>query len=78
MSWFEGLGIDRGGRKDPKRDLEKEENLPMVAWVPPACSSCGSTSSRIYRTSGLVRYHRCKSCGQRFISKEVSWAEING
>lgn len=72
MSWFEGLGIDRGGRKQPKRTLEEDDgSLPIVGWIPIICPSCGSKRQTNYRTSGLIRFHRCQLCGQRFKSQEL-------
>lgn len=54
-------------------DDDDSDFYPTVPRVPPRCPRCGKNRARCtgQNRSGVTRYHRCLSCGQRFRSMEV-------
>lgn len=45
--------------------------LPIVACLLVACPSCGEQKPTTTGRNGRRRYHRCRSCGRKFLSHEV-------
>lgn len=49
--------------------------VPIVIYVPPRCHSCGEPELRNYGThrtpEWIDRYHLCRRCGRKFISREL-------
>lgn len=41
-----------------------------VAYIPVRCPRCGSKRCPTHTSNGLIRYHACENCGERFKSVE--------
>lgn len=54
-------------------DRVDPDAYPTVPRLPARCPNCGRNRARVTGQSrtGMVRYHRCLSCGTRFKSVEI-------
>lgn len=60
----------------PGGDPEPAEVL-VVPYVAVACPSCASKAERqTYGRDGAKRYHRCLSCGVKFVSVEIPASQV--
>jgi hypothetical protein len=48
-----------------------DDRVPIVPYVAFRCPTCGRHKPTTYKVRGRLRYHRCRSCGQRYRSFEV-------
>ncbi len=58
--------------EDGKDDDEEEGLGPVVPFVPFRCPHCGACKPRTTGQRGRKRYHRCKACGRRYLSWELT------
>jgi biotin synthase-related radical SAM superfamily protein len=54
------------------QDLEQQDHLPIVPFVPVACPTCHRPKPFTYGRKARVRYHRCQHCGAEYRSLELT------
>jgi uncharacterized protein (DUF983 family) len=57
-------------------DLEDDDRVPVVAFVPFICPNCGQPKPFTRGVRGRTRWHKCKKCGLTYKSREMTAAEV--
>lgn len=59
-------------------DAGAEDTLPVVAFLPFRCPSCGRHKPFTFNVRGRIRSHQCQSCGTKYRSWEIDAAQVAG
>jgi len=55
---------------------EEPAHLPVVAFLPFRCPSCGRHKPFTFNVRGRIRSHQCQSCGTQYRSWEIDAAQV--
>lgn len=55
----------------PAAPAQDGDHLPVVPCLLVACPDCGEQKPTTDGRNGRRRYHRCRSCGRKFLSHEL-------
>lgn len=59
------------------RDFDQDDRtLPVVPFCPWRCPRCGDAKPFTYGRQGRKRYHKCKECGTRYLSQQLTADEL--
>lgn len=50
----------------------RDDNTRAVPFVPFRCWRCGGVRPQTYGQEGRVRYHKCRQCGTKYRSVEMT------